>query len=135
MNFPELKYFSWQDFLCKCGKEHTIQEYPMEFIGFVEWVDAVLRPACTFPFYISSGWRCPEHPIEAKKLMPGPHQIAALDIVCSHKNATTILGCSYLYNDITGRGISQRGNVDRRFIHIDPLEATVYRPRPHVWSY
>ena len=40
-----------------------------------------LRDRCGFPFVITSGYRSPQHPIEAKKDVPGTHaQGIAADI-------------------------------------------------------
>jgi len=47
---------------------------------FMELVDE-LRDRCGFPFVITSGFRSPTHPIEAKKDVPGTHsQGIAADI-------------------------------------------------------
>ena len=133
MTKVNLDFFSWRDFLCKCGIEHDVAEIPESYQAFVLYVDQELRPACDFPFIVTSGWRCREHPIEKRKRHLGPHTIAAMDVKCSHKNADKLLAQCYAGKVITGKGVSQKGAV--RFIHIDTLPAESYRPRPHIWSY
>ena len=95
-----------------------------------------MRDMCNFPFIISSGYRCKDHPIEAAKLTPGPHNTGwAVDIVCSHKQAISILVAGFDVEFFTGFGIAQRGDIDTRFIHLDACEAAPNRPRPHLFSY
>ena len=56
------KYFKVEDFACSETGENEIQD------GFVKKLDE-LREACGFPFIVTSGYRSPDHPIEAKKLI------------------------------------------------------------------
>ena len=68
------KYFTREEFDCQyTGKNEMKDE-------FIEKLDE-LREVCGFPFHITSGYRAPEHPIEAKKKVAGTHsQGIAADI-------------------------------------------------------
>ena len=120
------KYFTVDELHCQhCGRDGMNQV-------FMQRVEA-LREKVGFPFIISSAYRCPDHPIEARKSSPGAHASGkALDITCSGTNAYELLKAS-LAMDFTGIGVNQTGTS--RFIHLDTLEDAVGRPRPRVWSY
>ena len=93
----------------------------------------VLRDDLGFPLVISSGYRCPEHPIEAKKSKPGTHALGlAVDIAVSHEKALQVL-YKGIAHGFTGIGVNQKGGG--RFIHLDIAEIENYSPRPHIWSY
>lgn len=119
----------------KMGDEWRINQIPD---GLIELIDDSIQPMRTslrFSFGITSGHRCHLHPDEVNKMNPGPHQYGAIDIGVSHLYASRLLGKSYGNSYITGRGINQRGDVDRRFIHFDSLGEKPWRPRPHIWTY
>ncbi len=54
------KYFTREEFVCQYTGTNKIKD------EFIEKLDE-LREACGFPFIITSGYRSPSHPIEAKK--------------------------------------------------------------------
>jgi len=122
----EWKNFRLEEFACKhCGKNKIEHE-------LVDKLQS-LREDLGFPFIISSGYRCKEHPIEARKSKPGTHaEGIAVDIACSHKQALQIVSVAEGYG-FTGIGVNQKGNG--RFIHLDISKAEASRPRPHIWSY
>jgi len=70
-----LKHFDPSEFNCQVTGTNNMEK------DFLEKLDE-LREACGFPFTITSGYRHPtEHPIEAKKDVPGTHaQGIAADI-------------------------------------------------------
>ena len=73
----ELKYFKVSDFDCQETGENEMDE------GFLNKLDH-LRHVCAFPFYITSGYRSPSHPIEKSKRVPGtPAPGIAADISVS----------------------------------------------------
>jgi zinc D-Ala-D-Ala carboxypeptidase len=79
---------------------------------------------------ITSGYRCPKHPIEAKKAAPGAHSTGlACDIGVSGSEAYQVLSLA-MELGFTGIGVQQKGTG--RFIHVD---LTVGQNRPTVWSY
>jgi len=100
--------------------------------AFMAKIEA-LREELNFPFVVTSGYRCANHPIEARKASPGAHTTGrALDLLVSGENAYKLLSGA-LRAGFTGIGVNQKG--DSRFIHIDDIESAGERPRPWVWSY
>ena len=89
-----------------------------------------LRTAYGKPMRITSGYRCPQHPIEAKKAAPGSHASGcAVDIGVDGQDAYRLLKLAFVAG-FNGIGVNQKGAG--RFIHLDTLESA---PRPNVWSY
>ncbi len=89
-----------------------------------------LRTAYGKPMIISSGYRCPKHPIEAKKASPGAHASGqAADIAVQGNDAHQVLKLA-MAAGFTGIGVQQKGGG--RFLHLDTLTDF---PRPNVWSY
>ena len=122
------KYFEDYELRCShCGDER-MQPHFMEHI-------IVLRELLGFPFVVTSGYRCPNHPIEAPKESPGAHTTGmAMDIQVSGNNAHRLLDAA-LRAGFSGIGISQKGDHSTRFIHLDKIGNSEDRPRPTVWSY
>lgn len=113
-----LRHFTLEEFDCQHTGKNEMQE------SFLEKLDE-LREVCEMPFIITSGYRAPEHPVEARKASPGTH---AKGIAC----------------DISARNGAERGRVVKNaielgftgigvaktFIHVDT------RPGPLVvWQY
>lgn len=89
-----------------------------------------LRTAYGKPMRITSGFRCAEHPIEAKKAQPGAHASGcACDVGVEGADAHRLLTLA-LQLGFSGIGVQQKGGG--RFIHLDILTSGV---RPTVWSY
>lgn len=61
-----LRYFDLSEFDCSFTGENEMDE---EFLDLLD----DLRDICGFPFIITSGYRSPDHPLEAKKKIPGTH--------------------------------------------------------------
>ena len=121
-------FFSPAEFACRHTGRHAIQ---------AEFMDALLalRQAAGFPFFISSGYRHPTHPIEARKIAPGAHATGmAADIRCYGPRALWLVQNAPRYG-FTGIGVSQKGSQHTRFIHLDTLGAKAAHPRPWIWSY
>ena len=115
--------FSAKEFDCThCGKN----EMQPEFLSRLQ----ALRMKYNKPMRITSGYRCPEHPIEAKKAKPGAHASGcACDVGVEGSDAHRLLRLA-LELGFTGIGVQQKGTG--RFIHLDTLEEP---PRPNIWSY
>lgn len=115
--------FSEWEFRCRhCGK---VEMRPQ----FLERLQA-LRNAYGRPMQITSGYRCPDHPIEKAKPTPGAHASGcAADVAVHGAQAHDLLRLA-LPMGFTGIGVQQRG--DKRFIHLDTLTG---ENRPTVWSY
>ena len=126
IDWEQYPNFSADEFTCShCGKEGINETLIV--------VLQIIRHEVSFPFIITSGFRCAEHPIEKKKDKLGVHTTGlAVDIGCSGGQAHTILRLA-MERNLSGIGINQKG--DGRFIHIDISEAQENRPRPWIWSY
>ena len=98
-----------------------------------EFIEALqrVREKCGFAFNITSGYRDPSHPEEAKKAEPGYHsQGIAVDLACWSDQAYFIL--KYAFEEgFTGIGVSQESE-QARFIHLDMRPAPA---SPRVYSY
>jgi uncharacterized protein YcbK (DUF882 family) len=120
------KYFTEEELVCRHCNEVGMND------EFMQKVDA-LRDKLGFSFPVNSAYRCKDHPIEARKASPGAHASGrAIDIGLRGEAAYKLVQGA-LEAGFTGIGVSQKGPT--RFIHIDDLESSKGRPRPHVWSY
>ena len=119
----ESEHFSHEELKCShCGSN----EMQSEFLKLLERI----RKKYGKPMIVSSGYRCSEHPIEAKKKKPGAHASGlAVDIACSHEDAWRILEIA-LQEGVQGIGVKQKGRS--RFLHLDMI---IDSNRPTVWSY
>lgn len=115
--------FAEREFRCShCGK---VAMQP----AFMERLQ-LLRTIYDKPMKITSGYRCPEHPVEAKKSKPGTHsEGCAADIAVVGAEAYTLLRLA-MQERFSGIGVQQKG--EGRFIHLD---TSVIAARPAVWSY
>jgi uncharacterized protein YcbK (DUF882 family) len=122
-----MKYFTEDELKCThCGKSGMDKDFMIRI--------EALREQLGFPFPVNSAYRCPEHPIEARKSSPGAHSTGhAIDIGVQGEKAHMLLDAA-LQAGFTGIGVSQKGSLGR-FIHLDDLEDSSARPRPTVWSY
>ena len=123
MNWSDYPNFSAKEFNCHhCGAN----EMNPEFMAKLQQ----LRTVYGAPMRITSGYRCPQHPIEAKKAAPGPHTSGqACDISVQGAEAHRLLKLA-LEAGFTGIGVQQEGLG--RFLHLDTLES---KNRPTIWSY
>ena len=120
------KYFTVDELKCQhCGKHNMDDKFMVKIES--------LRHELGFPFTVTSAYRCPDHPIEARKASPGAHASGrAIDIACQGDKAHKLLQAA-LRMGLSGIGVNQKGSG--RFIHLDDLENDSGRPRPWVWSY
>ena len=120
--------FTLDEFRCNCGcKENGI------LLHFVDALQA-MRTQINAPFIITSGYRCPNHPIEAAKQRPGAHALGvAADISASGWLAREILVYATTFHNWTGIGIKQHGAG--RYIHLDMAVTDPPRVRPAIWTY
>jgi zinc D-Ala-D-Ala carboxypeptidase len=96
---------------------------------FMELMDSI-RAMAGFPFVVTSGYRCPDHPIEARKSAPGAHTTGkAIDIAVTGHRALRLIELAQQAG-IQRIGVNQKGNG--RFIHLDVCDD---RPSPAIWSY
>ena len=102
------RYFTIAEFACKCGCgtnniKHT----------FIHRLDE-LRERCGFPFHITSGYRCEDHPAEASKDKPGQHHEGlAADIQVSNGHQRYLIQKHAYAMGFSGIGPA------KSFVHID----------------
>jgi zinc D-Ala-D-Ala carboxypeptidase len=113
-----VKYFTIEEFDCQHTGENRMEQ------AFLDKLDA-LRKHCGFPFVITSGYRSPDHPLEAVKEIPGTHaQGIAADIKITNSAQRYSIIKAALEHGFTGLGVA--GD----FIHVD-TRGTV----PVIWTY
>jgi len=119
-----MNYFTKEELSCQhCGA----YKFDEEFLKVLNNI----RHECNFPFVISSGYRCIEHPIEASKSRAGAHTTGcAVDIAVRDDKALKVLEVAIKHN-IKRIGVNQKGKG--RFIHLDMAEEEY--PSPAIWSY
>lgn len=122
-----MKYFTEQELECQhCGKR-AIDE---DFMSIIE----DLREELGFPFVVTSGYRCPEHPIEAKKSKPGSHSTGmAIDINVTGEDAFKLTQLA-MASGIKRIGWNQKGEHSKRFVHLDTAESSDFAS-PTIWTY
>jgi zinc D-Ala-D-Ala carboxypeptidase len=117
-----LKYFKVEDFNCQETGENEMCP------DFLQKLDA-LREVCGFPFIVTSGYRSPNHSIEAAKIFSGKpagthaQGIAAdIKVVGGAQRMAIIRNASIMgFNGI---------GVAKGFVHVDTRETT-----PVAWKY
>ena len=120
------EHFTTDEMKCKhCGECHM----DMDFMEVLEDI----REAYGKPMYVVSGYRCPVHNMNVSNTgRTGPHTTGkAVDIAVAGVNAYTLLAAA-LYHGMTGIGVSQKGPVSTRFLHLDMIHSNL---RPRIWSY
>jgi len=97
-----------------------------------------LRRELQRPMPISSGYRCASRNVLVSGTGPnGPHTTgSAVDVAVYAVVAWDLLSLAIAHPRVTGIGVSQKGPMAGRFLHLDVLPATGRQhPRPRVWSY
>lgn len=124
MNWDKYPNFSAAEFACQhCGAQ-GVQE---KLVARLQ----ALRAEYGKPMRITSGYRCPQHPVEARKSAPGAHALGlAADVAAEGAEAHRILGLAFKHG-FAGIGVQQKGTG--RFIHLDVRDGEL--PGPVVWSY
>lgn len=127
--------FSRAELECKCGC-HDCEIKP-------EIVDVLqkIRDGIGKPLYVSSGYRCKNHPVESMKEKnplspPGAHvEGYAVDIICHGQVALFIMAMA-LQLGITRVGVFQKGRASGRYLHIDVADKHDARyPSGALWTY
>jgi len=117
------KFFSEAEFKCShCGASKMDQ-------GFVDKLN-ILRESYGKPLRVTSGYRCPDHPVEIKKASSGAHTSGrAVDLAVQGADAYKLLDIA-MRMGFKGVGVQQKGTG--RFIHLDDWQSP---NRPTIWSY
>ncbi len=127
MTWQDIRYFTPDEFKCSHCDSMNMDT------AFVMLLDR-MREELGFPFVITSGYRCPKHPIEAAKAVPGAHSTGkAADIAVHGRRAYDLIALA-LDRGVTGIGVAQKGNMESRFIHLD-IRDDDKAQRPWLWSY
>ena len=113
-----LKFFTLDEFNCSHTGENRMEREVLDKLD-------TLREDCGFPFVITSGYRSPQHPIEAKKDVPGQHsQGIAADIRINNAAQRYVITRKALELGFTGIGVASD------FVHVDTRGTT-----PVMWVY
>ena len=120
----DYEFFSHEELMCKCGC--GLADMDAEFMKYL----VELRRACAFPFTITSAYRCKSH-----NLLVGGHPRSAhmrgmaVDVQLSGTKALLVVSEAVDYR-FNGVGVSQKGNHESRFIHLDTTHDNIA-----MWSY
>lgn len=152
---PSQNYFTDAERQCHCAICAKARErgeggfnangLELDFLHHLNYVREFLFCA---PMPMSSGYRCPLHPSEARKADPelGDHPCGVgADICLSGPEALRLVECVGAYNHahrerglwppFSGIGVRQHGAYNKRFVHLGGNAPADGRPRPHLWSY
>ena len=123
MDWSKYPNFAESEFRCSETGECKMQA------DFMRRLQA-LREEYGKPMPVTSGYRSPQHSIEASKSAPGVHTRGiACDVAVSGREAYELLSLAPKHG-FTGIGVAQKGSG--RFLHLDTFKGG---PRPNVWSY
>lgn len=113
----------------KYFEESEFTEFDKMDPKLLEMLDT-LRENYGYPIKLTSTYRSPEHPIEARKLKPGEHAHgAAVDIACVGGEATFKLVKAAIQTGFTRIGISRKNN----FVHVGIGYPGA--PETTIWTY
>jgi len=123
-----MSYFSDDELRCQCGCGELV------FNADVRDTLNVMREKLGFPLPVTSGYRCPQHPIEAAKVANGrplgAHTTGrAVDVGVRGERAVRLIQ-SALEHGCVRIGVAQKGQ-EGRFVHLDWCDD---RPTA-LWSY
>lgn len=116
-------HFKESEWACKCSKCNRAQPHKMD-LAVMSKIEE-LRVAAGRPLALTSAYRCPQHPEEAKKAKPGQHSAGlAVDIKVSDGAQRYQIIQLGLALGATGIGVANS------FVHLDWRKST-----PVVWKY
>ena len=120
-------FFRPKELACKCGCGTS--GFDLDFLATLN----TIREECGFSFPLSSAYRCPQHPIEARKKSPGSHSSGkAVDVLCNGEKALEVISVAQKHG-IKRIGVQQKGGG--RFIHLDGCTEDEGFTVPAFWSY
>lgn len=103
-----MDYFTNKELACKCGcgQLHFDHDFRKKLNE--------IRHLYGKPMTITSGYRCKDHPVEAKKPIPGTHNLGcAVDIACTDSRERFEIIKLAIQSGITRIGLA------KGFVHID----------------
>ena len=117
--------FSKDEFRCKCGC-NIYKPMNESLLDGLQLLSDQTKRKIT----INSGYRCPKHPIEAKKKTPGEHSRArAADIVIEGYTKIQTLAAVLQIPQFKNGGVGIYPDNDMLLTHVDT------RPNRARWSY
>lgn len=121
--------FTRQELACTCCGDCKIHP---EMIAILQSI----RNFYGKPLFVSSGYRCPKHPVEVMKDKPGEHAHGmAVDIICHGALALEIMRNAQALG-VTRIGINQKGRASSRFIHLGIADDFLAEfPKNSIWTY
>ena len=121
-------YFTEEELACKGTDECDMHP------EFMDKLIAV-REDYNQPMIITSGYRHLAYNDTIGGAKNSPHLYGrAVDIKVAGGDALRLIKMA-LRHGMTGVGVKQRGDHDRRFIHLDDMPQSDTHPRPWIWSY
>ena len=121
-------YFTEEELACKGTDECDMHP------EFMDKLIAV-REDYNQPMIITSGYRHLAYNDTIGGAKNSPHLYGrAVDIKVAGGEALRLIKMA-LRHGMTGVGVKQRGDHDRRFIHLDDMPQSDTHPRPWIWSY
>ena len=94
-----------------------------------------LRELINIPLNVTSSFRSPDHNIRAGGTVNSAHLLGrAVDIRIAGKEAYRLVSLAIQFG-FTGIGVRQKGEFNKRIIHLDDCSDCPERPRPRIWSY
>lgn len=144
-------HFGWHEVACKCGECSGFPDRPVlecdSFRFFCTVMDSI-RGNLGKPVIVNSWYRCPDHPIEAKKRIPGVHthaiaadlRIRGWDVVEAIQASIHAVRYHHTHKwhypgNVLGFGFQQYGAT--RYLHVDVggLLEEFEKFRGNVWTY
>lgn len=120
--------FKPEEFACKHCKREGIKSEIMDIMQGI-------RTDMDLPVFISSGYRCPQHPVEQEKDKPGEHCMGmAIDIICHGAKALQIIQFAQA-RGVKRIGVHQKGNPTGRFVHIGIADRHDLSFPVALWTY
>ena len=121
-------YFTEEELACKGTDECDMHP------EFMDKLIAV-REDYNEPMIITSGYRHLAYNDTIGGAKNSPHLYGrAVDVKVAGGDALRLIGVA-LRHGMTGVGVKQRGDHNRRFIHLDDMPQSDTHPRPWMWSY
>ena len=120
--------FEPHELVCKHCKQEGIRPEMMELLQNV-------RVDVNLPFFISSGYRCKNHPIEHEKDKPGEHTLGlAVDVLCYGKKALELIFHAQSWG-VKRIGIHQKGIPGGRYVHLGIADRFSLEYPAAIWTY
>ncbi len=122
-------FFTKEEMSCKCGCGRLPKDEFMQKL-------VLIRLDYRKPMTVNSGFRCPTHNAKVSSSgKDGPHTTGlASDIAGWGANAIKLVELA-IKHGMTGIGVSQKGPITSRYIHLDCISPGGVYPRPTIWSY